>query len=214
LLDQLRPFAEGGQFANLGRESEFDIRDEKVLYLDLVQQGGSIGGHTSLLMELLISLVYERAKETDKEVVFVIDEARYLMKDAETLEYLETIFRHHRHHDLSIRLVTQTVDEFLAHDISKIILDQCAIKQFHKLDGMNEEIADVFGLNYAQMRFVQHAVPGDEAKGYSQALLGVDGEWRGMEVRALPHEKAVIDNEPNASPAVRSGDDEVAADDD
>jgi type IV secretory pathway VirB4 component len=195
LLDQLRPFAEGGQFENLGRESEFDIRDEKVLYLDLTQQGGSISGHTSLLMELLISLVYERAKETDKEVVFVIDEARYLMKDAETLEYLETIFRHHRHHDLSIRLVTQTVDEFLAHDISKIILDQCAIKQFHKLDGMNEEIADIFGLNYAQMRFVQNAVPGDEEKGYSQALVGVDGEWRGIEVRALPKETEVIENE-------------------
>ena len=215
LLDQLRPFAEGGQFANLGRESKFDIRDEKVLYLDLVQQGGSIGGHTSLLMELLISLVYERAKETDKEVVFVIDEARYLMKDAETLEYLETIFRHHRHHDLSIRLVTQTVDEFLAHDISKIILDQCAIKQFHKLDGMNEEIADVFGLNYAQMRYVQNAVPGDEEKGYSQALVGVDGAWRGIEVRALPHEKSVIENEAGSVASVDAAVSEsVTADDD
>jgi type IV secretory pathway VirB4 component len=215
LLDQLRPFAAGGQFENLGRESEFDIRDEKVLYLDLVQQGGSIGGHTSLLMELLISLVYERAKETDKEVVFVIDEARYLMKDAETLEYLETIFRHHRHHDLSIRLVTQTVDEFLAHDISKIILDQCAIKQFHKLDGMNEEIAEVFGLNYAQMRFVQNAVPGNEEKGYSQALVGVDGEWRGLEVRALPHEKSVIENEvDDASTSDVTVEEAVTADDD
>jgi len=211
LLDQLRPFAEGGQFANLGQKSEFDIRDERVLYLDLVQQGGSIGGHTSLLMELLISLVYERAKETDKEVVFVIDEARYLMKDAETLEYLETIFRHHRHHDLSIRLVTQTVDEFLAHDISKIILDQCAIKQFHKLDGMNEEIADVFGLNYAQMRFVQNAVPGDEEKGYSQALVGVDGDWRGVEVRALPHEKSIIENETNVRSSPKTSVEEPAA---
>jgi hypothetical protein len=214
LLDQLRPFAEGGQFENLGRASEFDIRDEKVLYLDLVQQGGSIGGHTSLLMELLISLVYERAKETDKEVVFVIDEARYLMKDAKTLEYLETIFRHHRHHDLSIRLVTQTVDEFLAKDISKIILDQCAIKQFHKLDGMNDEIADVFGLNHAQKRYVQHAVPGAEEKGYSQAMLGVDGDWRGIEVRALPHEKAVIDKETTGPPDDLAGSDKVAADDD
>jgi hypothetical protein len=62
LLDQLRPFAEGGQFENLGRQSEFNIRDEKVVYLDLQQRGGSIGGHTSLIMELLISLVYERAK--------------------------------------------------------------------------------------------------------------------------------------------------------
>lgn len=196
LLDQLRPFAEGGQFENLGRESEFDIRDEDVVYLDLAQQGGNMGGHTSLLMELLISLVYERAKETDQEVVFVIDEARYLMKDASTLEYLETIFRHHRHHDLSIRLITQTVDEFFEHDVSKMILDQCAIKQFHKLEGMNEQWAEEFGLNHAQMRFVQDAVPGDEEAGYSQALLGVDGEWRGMEVRALPHEQRVIDFDP------------------
>lgn len=195
LLGQLRPFDDGGQLENLGRESEFDIRDEKVLYLDLAQQGGSIGGQTSLLMELLISLVYERAKETNKEVVFAIDEARYLMKDSDTLEYLETIFRHHRHHDLSIQLITQTVDEFLTHDISKMILDQCAIKQFHKLDGMNEDIAEVFGLNHAQMRYVQTAVPGGQERGYSQALIGVDGDWRGIEVRALPHEQAVIDNE-------------------
>jgi type IV secretory pathway VirB4 component len=196
LLDQLRPFAEGGQFENLGRESEFDIRDEKIIYIDLAQHGGKLGGHTSLLMELLISLVYERAKETEKEVVFVIDEARYLMKDAATLQYLETIFRHHRHHDLSIRLITQTVDEFFQHDIAKMVLDQCAVKQFHKLDGMNKDVANEFGLNYAQMRYVQDAIPGDEAKGYSQALLGVDGEWRGMEVRALDKEQEVIEYDP------------------
>jgi type IV secretory pathway VirB4 component len=128
LLDQLWPFAPGCGFENLSRHSEFDIEHERVVYVDMTEQGGSIGGHTRVLMELPISLVYERAKETDKRVVFVIDEARYLMKDAATLDYLETIFRYHRHHDLSIRLITQTVDEFLDHDVAKIILDQCAVK--------------------------------------------------------------------------------------
>jgi type IV secretory pathway VirB4 component len=196
LLDQLRAFAEGGQFENLGRESEFDIRNEDVVYLDLAQRGGSLGGHTSLLMELLISLVYERAKESEKEVVLYVDEARYLMSDSETLEYLETIFRHHRHHDLSIRLITQTVDEFFQRPEAEMILDQCSIKQFHKLDGMDEDWADEFGLNHAQMRFVQNALPGDEEQGYSQALLGVDGEWRGIEVTALPREQEIIDFDP------------------
>ena len=45
------------------------------------------------------------------------------------------------------------------------------------------------------MRFVQDAIPGNEEQGYSQALVGVDGEWREIEVRALPHEKAVIEDE-------------------
>ncbi|SDM93720.1 Type IV secretory pathway, VirB4 component [Halogranum gelatinilyticum] len=196
LIDQLRPFEDGGQYENLGRETDFDIHDEKVVYLDLAQQEGSVGGATSLVMQLLISLVYERAKETDKEVVFVIDEARYIMQDAASLSFLETVFRHHRHHDLSIRLVTQTVDEFFEHAESEAILDQCAIKQFHRLDGMDEQWADEFGLNHAQMRFVQDAVPGNEEAGFSHALVGVDGEWRGVEVRAMEHEKRVIDFDP------------------
>jgi len=129
-------------------------------------------------MQLLISLVYERAKVSEKEVVFYIDEARYIMQDAASLAFLETVFRHHRHHDLSIRLVTQTVDEFFEHAESEAILDQCAVKQFHRLDGMDKAWADEFGLNYAQMRFVQDAVPGNEDAGFSEALVGVDGEWR------------------------------------
>lgn len=198
LLDQLRPFEDDGRHANLGQESDFDIRDEKVIYLDLAQQEGSVDSSTALTMQLLISLVYERAKVSDKEVVFYIDEARYIMQDAASLAFLETVFRHHRHHDLSIRLVTQTVDEFFEHAESEAILDQCAVKQFHRLDGMDEEWADEFGLNYAQMRFVQDAVPGNEDAGFSEALVGVDGEWRGIQVKAMPKEKQVIDFDPTA----------------
>ena len=196
LLDQLRPFEDDGRHGNLGQESDFDIRDEKVIYLDLAQQEGSVDSSTALTMQLLISLVYERAKVSEKEVVFYIDEARYIMQDAASLAFLETVFRHHRHHDLSIRLVTQTVDEFFEHAESEAILDQCAVKQFHRLDGMDEEWADEFGLNYAQMRFVQDAVPGNEDAGFSEALVGVDGEWRGIQVKAMPKEKQVIDFEP------------------
>jgi len=61
---------------------------------------------------------------------------------------------------------------------------------------MDEEWADEFGLNYAQMRYVQDAVPGNEDAGFSEALVGVDGEWRGMKVQAMDKEKQVIDFDP------------------
>ena len=195
LIDQLRPFASDGQFANLGRASEIDFQGEDLIYLDLAQQEGQVGGRTSLLMQLLISLVYERAKQTEKEVVFVIDEARYVLRDAENLAFLETIFRHHRHHELSIQLVTQTVDEFFERAEAEMILDQCAIKEFHRLDGMDDHWAAEFGLNDAQKRFVQEAVPGNEAMGYAEALVGVEGEWRGIEVHALETERRVIEGD-------------------
>ncbi|GAA0274626.1 hypothetical protein LT974_06365 [Halobacterium noricense] len=81
--------------------------------------------------------------------------------------------------------------ESFEHAKSEAILDQCAVKQFHRLDGMDEQWAKEFGLNYAQMRFVQDAVPGNEDAGFSEAL--VDGEWRGITVEAMPKEKQVID---------------------
>jgi type IV secretory pathway VirB4 component len=62
------------------------------------------------------------------------------------------------------------------------------------------------------MRYVQDAVPGNEDAGFSEALVGVDGEWRGIKVEAMPKEKQVIDFDPTAQ--VRSslpgaGDDAV-----
>jgi len=200
LLDQLRPFAEGGRYEHLGRPTEFDLSDERLVYLDLAQQEGSVAGEsaTALTMQLLISLMYERAKAVE-EMVFVIDEARYALSYAPNLAFLETVFRHHRHHDLSIRLLTQTVDEFFERPEAEMILDQCAVKLFHRLDGMDERWAEEFGLNEAQMRFVQQATPGNEQAGHAQALLGVDGEWRGIEVEALPRERQVIDNEVDAT---------------
>jgi hypothetical protein len=207
LVYQLRVFDEGERYANIGEPTAFDLREESVLYLDLGQQEGSIGEDTGLLMQLLISQVYELAKETDREVVFVIDEARYVLKDAASLSFLETVFRHHRHHDLSIRLVTQTVDEFFDRSEAEAILDQCAVKQFHRLDGMDTQWAEEFGLNHAQMRFVQEALPGDPTRGYGEALVGVDGEWYGIQVRLLPGEWDVIefDSQDSAEEAVPGG---------
>jgi len=57
---------------------------------------------------------------------------------------------------------------------------------------MDDQWADEFGLNYAQMRYVQDAVPGNEDAGFSEALVGVDGEWRGIKVEAMAKEKQVI----------------------
>ncbi len=61
---------------------------------------------------------------------------------------------------------------------------------------MDPRWADEFRLNSAQMRFVQGAIPGNEKTGYSEALVGIDGDWRGIEVRAMEREKRVIDFDP------------------
>jgi hypothetical protein len=200
LLISTEPFTEGGEFENLSSETEIDITGSKVVYLDLQQQ--ETRGGTGLMMQLLFNAVYERAKEeTEKRVIFAIDEARYIMKDSANLSFLEQAVRHSRHYDLSIQFITQTIDEFFAQDESEAIADNCSLKLLHRIEGMDDELADELDLTPRQKDYVATAMAGDEEAGYSEALLGVADEgWFPINVRANDFEKRVVDHDPDDDP--------------
>jgi len=196
LLLAMEPFLEGGALANLGESSDFDIEDEDVVWLDLQQQESR--GGLGLMMNLLFSAVYERAKQTDKQVIFAIDEARYIMRDKAALEFLEQAVRHSRHYDLSIQFITQTVDEFFQHSEAEAIADQCDHKLFFHTEGLDNEVAQKVGMNETEAEFVRTATPGDEERGYSEAAFGVADEgWFPVHISANPKEAAVVDLDPD-----------------
>lgn len=62
-----------GDLSNLSQETSFDL-DSPVIYLNLHQDEGTRGrSETSLMMQVLFNAVYERAKGTEKNVIFVIE---------------------------------------------------------------------------------------------------------------------------------------------
>jgi type IV secretory pathway VirB4 component len=193
LLIGLEPFTEGAEFAHLARETEIDIGESDVVYLDLQQQ--ETRGGTGLMMQLLFNAVYERAKEeTDKRVVFAIDEARYIMKDAANLGFLEQAVRHSRHYDLSIQFVTQTSGEFALSPEARTIANLCSLTLIHRVAEAGETLREWFDLNERELDWVQTAAAGDHETGYSEALLGIDEEgWFPLRVRASEIERSVIE---------------------
>jgi len=199
LLTDLRPsFRPDGDFANLARPSEFDL-DAPVAYLDLNQEEGVRGNaETSLMMQVLFNAVYERAKGTDERVVFVIDEAHYLMHDSTSLGFLETAVRHSRHYDLSLQFVTQTGGEFALTPEAKTIASLCSMTLIHRVDEEAEKLAQWFGLNDREINWVCSAKAGNDEDGFSEALLGIDEEgWFPLRVRASPYEQQVLDQPPD-----------------
>ena len=193
LRRQLRPF-KSGQFSALGGASDVDLSGSDIIYLDLGQEeGGDISDQAALTMQLLIDLVYQRAKQTQKKTVFCIDEFHYISDNAVNLEFMETLLRHHRHHEISPWLITQTVDEFLDNAIADRILKLTTMTQFHHIDSFGVEQAEPFDLSPTMQQYVRNAAPGSVDLGYSDALIGIDGEWRRMEVVTLPEEKRVIE---------------------
>ena len=197
LLKDLRPsFRDGGDLANLAQPTDFDL-DSKVIYLDLHQEEGTRGRtETSLMMQVLFNAVYERAKGTDKRVVFAIDEAHYLMNDATSLEFLETAVRHSRHYDLSLQFITQTGGEFALTPQARTIANLCSMTLIHRVQEEAETLAEWFGLSEREVNWVRTAKAGNDEDGYSEALLGIDEEGRfPLRIRASSFEVDVITNE-------------------
>lgn len=60
---------------------------------------------------------------------------------------------------------------------------------------MCEEWANAIRMNSAEMCFGRDAVPGSDEKGSPEGIGCVEGDWRGIEVRALPEERRVIEGE-------------------
>lgn len=195
LLTDLRPsFREGGDLENMATSTAFDL-DAKVVYLDLHQQEGTRGRtETSLMMQVLFNAVYERAKQTDKRVIFVIDEAHYLLNDSSSLAFLETAVRHSRHYDLSIQFVTQTGGEFTLTPEARTIANLCSMVMVHRVDEAATALADWFDLNEREVNWARTAKAGNEADGFSEALLGIDEKgWFPVRIRASEAEANVID---------------------
>lgn len=187
----MRPF-HSGEFRNLAGESDIDIRGSKVTYLDLQQGEGQ--REIGLMMQLLLDAVYERAKSTEKKVIFCIDEAHYLMQNEASLDWLERLTRHSRHNDLSLHLVTQEASDFLIHEKAETIANNCSQKILHRLPGLTPENAEALGLSTREAEFVRQAKPGTRERGYSHALVAVDDAVTvPIRVAALNAEARIID---------------------
>lgn len=182
----LGEFGKGGQYENLSSHSNLNLENEDVVYFNLSQQEGS--GGLGLMMQLLLSEVYEQAKERDEKILFAIDEAHYIMSDAKSLDFLEQAVRHSRHYDMGINFITQTLEEFFAHEQSEAIAQQCSMRRIHRIEsGLTDEIKDTLDLNDSHVEYIQDAEPGSEEAGYSEALFGVD-QYGYVPVRIYPSE--------------------------
>jgi hypothetical protein len=156
-----------------------------------------MGDKEALTMQLLIEQVYEMAKRRDEKVVIAMDEFRYLLNDAMDLNFLNTLYRHQRHHQISPWLMTQTLGEFLDTAQGKQILNLQSIRQFHNIDEMDDEWRKDLNMSKKAMEAVQRAAPGSRERGFSDTVIEIDGQWREAEVHVPPKLMEIVEWNPD-----------------
>lgn len=166
----LREFTSGGQYENLATRPEEDIfAGNDVIYLDLSQQEAGNSSGTGIAGQLLFSTAYELCKQHPGPAVYIIDEARYLFREAETLEYLAQRVRHSRHYQTSIRMITQEMDDFFDFPQAEGIVHNSSFQIIHQSADV-DDWGDHFDLKPQHKQFVKNAATGSKHD-YSQALV-------------------------------------------
>ncbi|MFC6977025.1 VirB4 family type IV secretion system protein [Halomicroarcula sp. GCM10025709] len=198
----LHPFRQGSTYGNLSEESNLKLIDDnsKAVYLDLqqIEGSGSGLGKQSFIMQLLLSNLYQQAKNMDQKVEIIIDEAHYLFNDAANLAFLNQIARHQRHAGLRLVMLSQTLQEFYDEGVAEEIAGMCPIMVHHREPDLGEKTANRAGLTNEQQHYINTAEAGKESigqgQGYSQALVRVDeyGDYP-LTIRTSWEEKRVID---------------------
>ncbi|MBV0926371.1 type IV secretory system conjugative DNA transfer family protein [Halomicroarcula limicola] len=198
----LQPFRRGSTYGNLAEESNLNLidNDSKAVYLDLQQVEGSGDGlgKQSFIMQLLLSTLYQQAKNMETKVEVIIDEAHYLFADDANLAFLNQIARHQRHAGIRLVMLSQTLQEFYDGDAAEEIAGMCPIMVHHREPELDSETAKRAGMTSEQQHFVNNAEAGKESvgteQGYSEALVRIDehGDYP-VQVRTSWEEKQVID---------------------
>lgn len=194
---ELQPFKQGNRLDNLAKPTSIDFGNNPVTYIDMTAVSAR-SGTLGLMMQLLFSLVYQEAQQVEGPYMMAIDEAHKVLRNTDSVEFLEEVFRHGRHFDLGIQLISQTFEEFFVNESAKTIARQCSMVQLHQMERIDKDIAQsAMGLNPKQIEYIQDLQPGDGDKNYSDALLQISDKGTiPLRVTATQDEIAVIDYDP------------------
>ncbi|UPM42918.1 VirB4 family type IV secretion system protein [Halocatena salina] len=206
LLDKLSGFKENRKYHHMVGETETGILDREtdMVYIDLSQFNEASEAEKSVMLHLIFGQVYQKVKRTQGEIIFLIDEAHFLLHSEEMIEYLQDAARSWARYDAALWFVTQSPREFIERAQSigegqenqrRTILDQCSTIQTFRTPRIEPELLmEGLGQNRNQADFVRNsAVTGSSERQYSECLIHFQDRegWWESHIEASPFEDLV-----------------------
>ncbi|WP_233553850.1 hypothetical protein [Halococcus sp. IIIV-5B] len=213
LLDLLGGFKEGQKYEYLLDEDDSGLMDESdMAYIDLRQFRDSSAAEKSAMFRLMLDQVNQKIKQTDGEVIFLIDEAHFLLHSPDMVGWLEKAAREWARYDACLWFASQSPREFVqqaegGENKRRTIRDQCSVVQFFRTPGAENQGSDSsldatleeFGMNPKQRNFIKNeAVPGKEGEGYTECLVSLDDRdgWFPEMIQLSDYELDLLDYRP------------------
>lgn len=158
LAERLEKFIKGSLAGIFNQKSNIDIKNPFTVFgiRDLEAELRPIA------MFIILDSIWTRVKRDIKKRILIVDEAWYLMKNADSADFLYSITKRARKYFLGVTTITQDVEDFLNTDHGKAIITNSSIHILLKQSSAAiDKLAEVFYLSGGEKHLLLSADVGE-----------------------------------------------------
>lgn len=158
LADRIEKFIKGSLVGLINEQSNIDIKNPFTVFSirDLADELRPIA------MYILLDFIWTKIRRELKKRVLIVDEAWYLMKYPDSANFLNSIAKRARKYYLGLTTITQDVEDFLAIDLGKAIVQNSSIQILLKQSAAAiDRVAEIFYLSEGEKHLLLSADVGE-----------------------------------------------------
>lgn len=186
LADRIEKFVKGSLVGIFDQQTNIAIRNQLTVFSirDLEDELRPIA------MYLILDFIWNKIRHNKKRRLLIVDEAWYMMKYPDSAQFLYGIAKRARKYYLGLTTITQDVEDFLATEMGKAIIQNSSMQILLKQSSAAiETIAQTFYLSEGEKHLLLAADVG-------QGLFFAGPAHAAMRVIASPEEHAVATTRP------------------
>lgn len=158
LSDRIEKFIKGSLTGLINEQSNVDIKNAFTVFSirDLADELRPIA------MYILLDFIWTKIRRDLKKRILIVDEAWYLMKYPDSANFLNSIAKRARKYYLGLTTITQDVEDFLAIDLGKAIVQNSSIQILLKQSAAAiDRVAEIFYLSEGEKHLLLSADIGE-----------------------------------------------------
>lgn len=186
LADRIEKFVKGSLVGIFDQQTNIAIRNQLTVFSirDLEDELRPIA------MFLILDFIWNKIRHNRKRRLLIVDEAWYMMKYPDSAQFLYSIAKRARKYYLGLTTITQDVEDFLATEMGKAIIQNSSMQILLKQSSAAiETVAQVFYLSEGEKHLLLAADVG-------QGLFFAGPAHAAMRVIASPEEHQVATTRP------------------
>lgn len=158
LAERLEKFVKGSLAGVFNQKSNLDIKNPLTVF-NIKELEAEL---RPIAMFIILDFIWTKIKRVVKKRVLIVDEAWYLMKNADSANFLYGISKRARKYYLGVTTITQDVEDFLSTDHGKAIITNSSLQILLKQSpAAIDKLAQVFYLSGGEKHFLLSANVGE-----------------------------------------------------